>query len=111
MTGTLSMSFRPCWYFSAATPTRNSINHPLVLEKFKVAAKDRKYQFWERNPLSIQLFNKEVLEQKLNYIHNNPYHEKWNILNELGKYNYSSEEYYKNETNDFGFLSHDSELF
>ena len=49
-----------------------TINHPLVLEKFKVSAKDRKYQIWERNPLSIELFNKEVLIQKLNYIHNNP---------------------------------------
>ena len=88
-----------------------AVNHPLVLEKFKVISKDRKYQIWERNPLSIQLFSKEVLEQKLNYIHNNPYHEKWNILNESGAYHYSSEEYYKNETNNFGFLVHYHELF
>lgn len=27
-------------------------NHPQVLAHFKVAAKDRAYQFWERNPLS-----------------------------------------------------------
>jgi len=88
-----------------------ALNHPLILEKFKVMAKDRKHQFWERNPLSIQLFSKEVLVQKLNYIHNNPYHEKWNILNEIGSYYYSSEEYYKNDTNNFGFLVHYNELF
>ena len=28
------------------------ISHPAVLEKFYVGAKDRKYQIWERNPLS-----------------------------------------------------------
>lgn len=87
------------------------VNHPLVLEKFKVKAKDRRYQFWERNPLSIQLFSKEVLVQKLNYIHNNPYHEKWNILDKNGQYYYSSEAYYKNESNEFDFLVHYDELF
>ena len=30
-------------------------NHPKVLEKFLVKASDRKYQIWERNPLSISL--------------------------------------------------------
>lgn len=35
-------------------------NHPKVFKKFYVGAKDRKYQFWERNPLSIDLFTKEV---------------------------------------------------
>src|SRR6478735_1001905 len=28
-------------------------NHPNVLAHFKVEAKDRKYQIWERNPLSV----------------------------------------------------------
>ena len=30
-------------------------NHSKVLEHFKVNAKDRKYQFWERNALSTEL--------------------------------------------------------
>lgn len=46
--------------------------HPAVLEKFKVDAKDRQYQFWERNALSVELPNEEILVQKLDYIHNNP---------------------------------------
>mgnify|MGYP001792548483 CR=1 FL=1 len=46
--------------------------HPLVLEKFKVNAKDREYQFWERNPLGIDLFTNAVFMQKLEYIHWNP---------------------------------------
>ena len=49
-----------------------SIHHPLVLEKFTVDAKDRMYQFWERNPLSIDLYTSDVFLQKLEYIHWNP---------------------------------------
>ncbi|MBN8785574.1 MAG: hypothetical protein J0I84_00635 [Terrimonas sp.] len=47
-------------------------NHPQVLAHFKVNAKDREYQFWERNPLSIELRTNTVYEQKLDYIHWNP---------------------------------------
>jgi putative transposase len=47
-------------------------NHPKVLEKFKVGAKDRQYQFWEPNALSIELRTEKVFNQKLDYIHYNP---------------------------------------
>ncbi len=47
-------------------------NHPKVLEKFYVGAKDRRYQIWERNPLGIDLWTKEVYLQKMEYIHYNP---------------------------------------
>jgi putative transposase len=49
-----------------------SIHHPLVLERFKVKAKDRQYQFWEHNLLSVDLYTHEVFLQKLEYIHWNP---------------------------------------
>jgi len=47
-------------------------NHPAVLAHFKVNAKDREYQFWERNALSVELNTLEMLKQKLEYIHYNP---------------------------------------
>ncbi len=47
-------------------------NHPDVLAQFKVDAKDRNYQFWERNALSVELRNHTVFIQKLDYIHWNP---------------------------------------
>jgi putative transposase len=37
-----------------------------------VQAKDRKFQVWERNSLSIPLWSENVFMQKLDYIHNNP---------------------------------------
>ena len=54
-------------------------NHPAVLKNFYVGAKDRKYQFWERDPLSVILISQKVAEQKINYIHNNPLHPKWKL--------------------------------
>jgi REP element-mobilizing transposase RayT len=42
-------------------------NHPAVLAKFLFSAKDRKYQIWERNPLSVDLLTKEIFIQKMNY--------------------------------------------
>ena len=41
-------------------------NHPAVLECFRVDAKDRAFQFWERNPLSIELRTHSVFLQKCN---------------------------------------------
>ncbi len=37
-----------------------------MLNDFFVDAKDREYQFWKRNPLSIDLWTEEVFIQKLN---------------------------------------------
>jgi len=47
-------------------------NHTQLLCHFFVNAKDRKYQFWERNPLSVEIWSENVLKQKLKYLHENP---------------------------------------
>jgi putative transposase len=47
-------------------------SNPTLLETFKVNTKDRMYQIWERNPLSIDLFSPKVFHQKIGYIHFNP---------------------------------------
>lgn len=39
-------------------------NNPTLLEEFWVNAKDRDYQFWERNALSIDLYSDKFFEQK-----------------------------------------------
>ena len=43
-----------------------------LLENFKVDLKDRTYQIWERNALTVDLFTPKVLHQKIAYVHNNP---------------------------------------
>jgi putative transposase len=82
------------------------INNPDELEKYRVNAKDRKYQIWERNALSVDLYSKEVLEQKLIYIHNNPMQEKWNLATEAESYLYSSVRFYEKEIKEWDFLKH-----
>jgi putative transposase len=47
-------------------------SNPILLESYLVNAKDRKYQIWERNPLSIECFIPKVLYQKIEYTHYNP---------------------------------------
>lgn len=59
--------------FTAQTIVRELKNNdPEELAKYYVGAADRKYQVWERNPLSIPLWSEEVVKQKLAYLHNNP---------------------------------------
>ncbi len=79
-------------------------NHIEVLPHFKVEAKDRSYQFWERNSLGIDLINEAMFIQKLNYIHQNPVVA--GICQLPEDYYYSSAKYYENGTDDFGMLTH-----
>ena len=43
-------------------------NNSPELKEYLVNAKDRIYQMWERNALSIDLWSEKVLTQKLRYI-------------------------------------------
>ncbi|WP_192822244.1 transposase [Rufibacter sp. LB8] len=81
-------------------------HHPAVLEKFRVDAKDRQYQIWERNPLSVPCYTVAVTEQKLQYIHLNPVQEKWKLAKQPENYYYSSAKFYLENKDDFGFLTH-----
>ena len=76
--------------------------HPDVLPYFIVEAKDRKYQFWERNALSIDIMSSDVFIQKLNYIHKNPV--RANLCITETDYTYSSAKHYMSIPNDFIFL-------
>ncbi len=80
-------------------------NNPNQLEEFLVNSKDRKYQIWERNPLSIELISIPVIEQKINYIHCNPIREKWNLAKEVTDYKYSSARFYYGMVTEWNFLS------
>ena len=80
-------------------------NNPL-LENFKVSAKDREYQIWERNPLSIDIYSRKVFMEKLNYIHRNPIHEKWKLCKYPVDYKYSTAMFYETGKDNWGFLTH-----
>lgn len=79
-------------------------NHPAVLPHFLVNAADRKHQIGERNPLSIDLWSREVLVQKLNYMHLNPV--RAGICRWPEKNWWSSAMYYHTGVDNFGWLTH-----
>jgi len=81
-------------------------NNPELLKQFYVSAKDRQYQIWERNPLSIELVTKKLLDQKILYIHGNPIQEKWQLSETAENYKYSSARFYDTLQDEFGFLKH-----
>ena len=51
-------------------------NNPPQLLNYLSDKNDRQYQFWKRDPLAIPLSTIKILEQKLEYTHNNPVAEK-----------------------------------
>ena len=79
-------------------------NHPAVLPHFLVNASDRKYQIWERNPLSIDLWSRETFQQKLTYMHHNPV--RAGICRWPEEYRWSSALFYHTGEDNFGWLTH-----
>ena len=80
--------------------------NPKALEEYKVKASDRQYQFWERNPLSVDLWSRNVFLQKLQYIHFNPTQPNWKLCRFPEEYKYSSARFYEKGIDEFGFLQH-----
>jgi putative transposase len=79
-------------------------NHPQLLAEYKVNAKDREYQFWERNSLGVDLFTPEVFRQKIEYIHYNPV--KAGLCKLPEEYKYSSAKFYETGIDEFKILTH-----
>ena len=79
-------------------------NNPVLLEIFKVGAKDRMYQIWERNALTIDLFAPKAFYQKIDYVHYNPV--KAGLCIESEDYYYSSAKFYLTGVDEFNMLTH-----
>jgi putative transposase len=82
------------------------VNKPDLIHQFKTDKEDRKMQFWKRDPLAIPLSSEEILIQKLDYIHNNPIREKWQLAKQPQEYRFSSANFYFNGIDEFKFLKH-----
>ncbi|HMK04475.1 MAG TPA: hypothetical protein VK489_09795 [Ferruginibacter sp.] len=79
---------------------------PDKLQKFKVAACDRKYNFWQRDPLAIKAYNRTIAAQKIDYMHFNPLQEHWELCKAPEEYRFSSASFYENNIDEFGILTH-----
>jgi REP element-mobilizing transposase RayT len=75
-----------------------------MLDELLVNAKDRKYQVWERNSLSIPIWSRSVMYQKLAYIHDNPV--RAGLCKLETDYKYSSARFYYDGDLKWSFLVH-----
>ena len=79
---------------------------PNQLPKFKVEAANKKYEFWQRDSLAVELYSPDVAYQKLDYIHLNPLAEHWNLVNDPCDYEFSSAGFYEKGDTRYEFLKH-----
>ena len=84
--------------FSLLAEDKNS------LADYKSTQNDRENQFWERRPYKATMYNRLVLEQKLDYIHQNPV--KANLCAFPEDYAYSSAGYYLKNHDHSGLITH-----
>ena len=77
----------------------------LKLHAYIPSQNDREYQFWKRRSKSIEMMNRLIAAQKVDYIHNNPLQEKWKLVNLPESYYFSSASYYLNNKKDFNFIT------
>ena len=78
---------------------------PQSLANYAIDAHNKNYEFWQRDPLAIKLFSKEMAFQKLDYLHYNPTSGKWHLVKEPIEYFYSSARFYEKNITDFPFLT------
>ncbi|MCR8556045.1 transposase [Mucilaginibacter sp. BJC16-A38] len=80
-------------------------NDPM-LNKFKVDDVSRDHQFWQKKGLPIIMFDRKILEQKLDYIHLSPLQAHWNLVDDPNDYYYSSCSFYERGDDKFDWLTH-----
>lgn len=81
-------------------------NNQAELDKYKSSQKDRIYHIWERRAKWIEIDNLAILEQKIEYIHNNPVQEKWKLVDLPEAYIWSSASFYLLNDKRYGFIKH-----
>ncbi|CAN5802260.1 hypothetical protein BH11BAC4_BH11BAC4_08790 [soil metagenome] len=80
------------------------VNKNSLLDDYKINADDRKYNFWERRSLGIELFTTKAYQQKPGYIHNNPV--KGGLCKYPAQYHYSSARFYHSGKDEFDMLTY-----
>ena len=74
------------------------------LALYKSTQSDRQFQFWERRSWVAEMNNRSVIEQKLDYIHQNPV--KAGLVRNETDYVYSSSCFYNMAECNWGFITH-----
>ena len=82
-----------------------------LLKEFENNTYDRKYNFWQRDPLAVEILSREMAIQKLDYMHNNPLQEHWRLASSPTGYKYSSASFYESGKDEFNMLTHFMDRF
>ena len=80
------------------------LEDPIGLSKYEVTANNKQHEFWQRDSLAVHLYCRQVMLQKLNYIHLNPLADRWQLATNPWNYYYSSARFYEMGEKDFDFL-------
>ena len=80
-----------------------SMINPDEKEILEVRRSDRTYQIWKRNSLSVAIYYQKILEQKMNYVHQNPIRAR--IVKDSFNYKYCSFRSYVLNEPEFSFLT------
>ncbi len=78
---------------------------------YEVNEANKKHEIWQRDSLGIEIYNREVAKQKVDYIHFNPVSGKWHLAKDDLSYHFSTARFYENGIDDFGFLKNIFTLF
>jgi putative transposase len=74
------------------------------LADYSVEAHNKKYEFWQRDPLAVHLYTREVAYQKLDYTHYNPLAGHWQLAKDPCDYKYSTARFYMMGIKEFSFV-------
>ena len=74
------------------------------LSKYWVNASNKEYEFWQRDSLAVPLYTRDIAYQKLHYIHANPVKGRWDLVEDLCDYKYSTAKFYEMGINEFAFI-------
>ena len=91
------------------TLIRYEKNHQ-ELDSFISSQNDRILHIWERRPKWIKVDNTLILEQKIDYVHNNPLQSKWDLVENPEDYVWSSASYYLKEDITYDFITHFADI-
>ena len=84
-----------------ATKIRQEVEriHPKHLDKLRYSTRSQVFKIWQDRFDEFGIETKEIFEQKLDYIHNNPLQGKWFLAKETHLYKYSSANFYETGNN------------
>ena len=80
--------------------------NPTILADYKSDASNKAHEFWQPDSQAFPLYSWAIINQKIDYIHNNPVNGKWQLASTADAYRFSSVNFYQSGVDEFGFLTH-----